>query len=97
MLQRYEHAHQFKELPVFPMTAIDEITYRTPDALFNGQAVVNVIQSCIPDIRDAWKTPGADLNAILVAIRIASYGHDMDMTVKCPSAKPKVISPWTCA
>jgi len=75
------------ELPVFPMTAIDEITYRTPDALFNGQAVVNVIQSCIPDIRDAWKTPGADLNAILVAIRIASYGHDMDMTVKCPSCE----------
>ncbi len=31
------------ELPVLPMTAIDEITYRTPDALFNGQAVVSVI------------------------------------------------------
>ena len=27
------------ELPVYPMTAIDEITYRTPDALFNGNAV----------------------------------------------------------
>lgn len=75
------------ELPVFPMTAIDEITYRTPDALFNGQAVINVIQSCIPAIQDAWKTPGADLNAILIAIRIASYGHDMDMTVKCPSCE----------
>jgi hypothetical protein len=25
-----------KELPVLPMTAIDEITYRTPDGLFNG-------------------------------------------------------------
>jgi hypothetical protein len=74
-----------QELPVFPMTAIDEITYRTPDALFNGQAVVNVIQSCIPAIRDAWKIPGTDLNAILIAIRIASYGHEMDMTVKCPA------------
>ena len=56
-----------KELPVYPMTAIDEITYRTPDALFNGQAVINVIQSCIPAIRDAWSTPGSDLNSILVA------------------------------
>jgi hypothetical protein len=36
-----------KELPVYPMTAIDEITYRTPDALFNGQAVVNVIHYMI--------------------------------------------------
>ena len=35
------------EYPVLPMTAIDEITYRTPDALFNGQAVVSVIQSCL--------------------------------------------------
>lgn len=76
-----------KELPVFPMTAIDEITYRTPDALFNGQAVVNVIQSCIPAIRDAWSTPGSDINAILVAIRIASYGHEMEMTIKCPSCE----------
>ena len=25
------------EFSVYPMTAIDEITYRTPDALFNGQ------------------------------------------------------------
>jgi hypothetical protein len=76
-----------KELPVYPMTAIDEITYRTPDALFNGQAVVNVIQSCIPTIRDAWNTPGTDLNAILVAIRIASYGHEMEMTIKCPKCE----------
>lgn len=76
-----------KELPVYPMTAIDEITYRTPDALFNGQAVVNVIQSCIPAIRDAWSMPGCDLNAILVAIRIASYGHELEMTIKCPNCE----------
>jgi hypothetical protein len=76
-----------KELPVYPMTAIDEITYRTPDALFNGQAVVNVIQSCIPAIADAWQVPGVDLNAILIGIRIASYGHEMEMTSKCPSCE----------
>jgi hypothetical protein len=73
-----------KELPVLPMTAIDEITYRTPDALFNGSAVVNVIQSCIPDIKDAWSAPGTDINSILVAIRIASYGHDMEINSTCP-------------
>jgi RNase P subunit RPR2 len=74
-----------KELPVYPMTAIDEITYRTPDALYNGQAVVNVIQSCIPAIRDAWQLPVVDLNAVLVAIRIASYGHDMEIVSTCPA------------
>jgi hypothetical protein len=75
------------ELPVYPMTAIDEITYRTPDALFNGQAVVNVIHSCVPSIKDAWSTPGVDLNAILIAIRIASYGHDMEISTKCPNCE----------
>jgi len=72
------------ELPVYPMTAIDEITYRTPDALFNGQATVNVIQSCVPAIRDAWVVPSIDLDTILIAIRIASYGHDMEFMSNCP-------------
>lgn len=76
-----------KELPVYPMTAIDEITYRTPDALFNGQAVVSVIQSCIPDIKDAWQCPAVDLNAILTAIRIASYGHDLELSTTCPKCQ----------
>lgn len=75
------------ELPVYPMTAIDEITYKTPDALFNGEAVVSVIQSCMPNILDAWATPSTDLDAILVAIRIASYGHSMDISTQCPECK----------
>jgi uncharacterized protein with PIN domain len=73
------------ELPVYPMTAIDEITYRTPDALFNGQATVNVIQSCLPNIKDAWVVPSIDLDTILIAIRIASYGHDMEFATTCPA------------
>jgi RNase P subunit RPR2 len=73
------------ELPVYPMTAIDEITYRTPDALFNGDAVVRVIQSCIPAIKNAWGAPAADMDAILTGIRIASYGHSMDIDTKCPN------------
>lgn len=73
------------EFPVYPMTAIDEITYRTPDALFNGQAVVNVIQSCIPNIKDAWTIPAMDVDTILVSIRIASYGHEMEFATQCPA------------
>lgn len=80
-------ATQNGELPVFPMTAIDEITYRTPDALFNGEAVVSVIQSCIPNIVNAWDTPASDINSILVAIRIASYGHELEMGSTCPACQ----------
>jgi hypothetical protein len=73
-----------QELPVYPMTAIDEITYRTPDALFNGNAVVNVIKSCIPAIRDPWSIPAMDVDTILVAIRMASYGTTMEISTTCP-------------
>lgn len=73
------------EYPVYPMTAIDEITYRTPDALFNGEAVVTVIQSCMPNIKNAWALPSIDLDTILTAIRIASYGHNMEFETRCPA------------
>lgn len=73
------------ELPVYPMTAIDEITAKTPDALFNGQAVVDIIQSCLPHIKDAWKINVIDLNALLIAIRVASVGEKMEVSSKCPN------------
>lgn len=73
------------EYPVYAMTAKDEITFKTPDALLNGQATVDVIQSCIPNIKDAWQTPSIDLDAILIAIRMASFGEMLDMTVKVPN------------
>lgn len=75
------------EIPVYPMTAIDEITYRTPDALFNGSATVSVIQSCVPNIRDPWAIPAMDIDTILVSIRIASYGHSMEVDSHCPNCK----------
>lgn len=73
------------EYPVLPMTTIDEITYRTPDALFNGSAVVSVIKSCVPNILDPWHMPTIDIDTVLVAIRIATYGHQLDINTGCPS------------
>jgi T4 bacteriophage base plate protein len=72
------------EIPIYPMTARDEITLRTPDALMNGSGVVDVIQSCCPNIRNAWNMPSIDVDTVLIAIRVASYGTNMDVTTKCP-------------
>lgn len=72
------------ELPVYPMTAIDEITSKTPDALFNGMAVVDIIKSCVPAIKDPWKINSVDLDSILVAIRAATNGNDMEIDSICP-------------
>jgi hypothetical protein len=78
------------ELPVFSMTARDELLFKTPDALMNGQAVVDVIQSCIPAIKDAWETPTIDLDTILIAIRLATYGEKMPFTHKVPGTTEDV-------
>lgn len=72
------------DLPVYPMTTKDEITLRTPDALLNGQGVVDVIQSCCPNIKNAWAMPNNESDALLIAIRIASYGTTMSVNSKCP-------------
>ena len=72
------------EYPVFAMTGKDEMTIKTPDALLNGQATVDVIQSCVPAIKNGWLIPSLDVDAILIAIRIATYGEKMDITTKTP-------------
>ena len=81
---------QTGELGVMPMTAKDEIRFKTPDALMNGQGVVDVIQSCVPDIKDAWQVKSYDLDTILVAIRIATYGETMEINFTVPGANEKV-------
>ena len=75
------------ELPVYPMTTIDEITSKTPDAVFNGHAVVDIIHSCVPNIKNAWKINTIDLDAIIVAIKVASNGEKMEIESVCPSCE----------
>jgi T4 bacteriophage base plate protein len=75
------------EIPVYPMTARDEITIRTPDALMNGQGTIDVIQSCCPSIVNAWQMPSVDIDSILLSIRIASYGNSLDVDSVCPNCR----------
>lgn len=75
------------EVAVYAMTAKDELLFKTPDALLNGEATVRVIQSCIPAIKDAWQMPSLDIDACLIAIRMATYGTKMTITVSVPKTK----------
>jgi len=70
------------QLPVYSMTARDELLLNIPDALMNGQAVVDIIQNCVPNIKNAWAAPISDIDALLIAIRIATYGEMMTTPVK---------------
>lgn len=72
------------EYPIYSMTAKDELTMKTPDALLNGQATVELIKSCVPNIKDPWNLPSIDLDALLIAIRLATYGETMTLSIKTP-------------
>lgn len=74
-----------QDLPVFGMTGMDEILMKTPDALLNGESTAKVIESCCPSVKDAWRMSILDLDLLLVAIRIATYGNTMTVTHTCPS------------
>lgn len=76
---------EIDEYAVYAMTAKDELMLKTPDALMNGQATVEVIKSCVPSIKNPWLMPSIDIDTVLIAIRIATYGEDMEFTSTCPS------------
>ena len=75
------------ELPVFAMTAKDEMIMKNPDALLNGEAVAQVIHSCVPNVKRARAMLSSDVDVLLVAIQGATYGDDVEVTAECPTCK----------
>lgn len=73
------------EVAIYPLTAKDELLLKTPDSLMNGTATADVIKSCVPQIKNPWYMPSLDVDAIIIAIRIATYGPEMTLTVKVPN------------
>lgn len=83
------------EIPVYSMTAKDELLIKTPDALMNGEATVEVIKSCCPLISDPWQMPIIDIDAVLIAIRIATYGEQMEVNVPITGIEPVETETFT--
>lgn len=72
------------ELGLMPMTTSDEIKLKSPDALFNGEAMFEMLESCVPDIKNPKEIPACDLDVILFGIRIATSGDMLEISSKCP-------------
>ena len=73
-----------QELPIYPLTSMDETLLRNPDALLNGESMARVITSCT-GITNAYELTANDVDVILLAIRYATYGNDLDINATCPS------------
>lgn len=74
-----------EKLPVYGMTGMDQIIGKTPDGLLNGESTVKIIQSCCPTIVNAWDVSSIDLESLLVAIKIATFGNKMTVEGSCSS------------
>lgn len=74
-------------MPVYGMTGMDEILMKTPDALLSGESTARVIESCCPSVKNAWNISILDLDPLLCAIRIATYGNTMTISNTCPECE----------
>jgi hypothetical protein len=45
------------------------------------------MKSCVPNIKDPWAINSMDLDAILIGIRAAGGGNDMEIESECPACR----------
>lgn len=78
------------EVRVFPMTAYDEIIFKTPDMLLSGSAVDEVFRRCIPQVLNPRALLSKDVDYLITALRVITYGPDITLTYthNCADAKP---------
>jgi len=72
------------ELAVYSMTARDEMTANTPDALYTGLASTEILKRCMPDLKNPHLMPMLDVQFCLASVRLASYGNKITFNTKCP-------------
>lgn len=72
------------EIPVYPMTSKDEVMIKNPDALLNGESVASVLKSCT-GIENVYDLTNNDVEFLLVAIRYATSGNEMEIDAVCPN------------
>ena len=70
-------------MPIFGMTGMDEIILKTPDALISGESAVRVVESCCPNVKDAWGISSIDTTLLYAAIKIATFGNTISVTQIC--------------
>jgi len=77
------------EVHVYPMTGIDEIVLRTPDKLLSGEGIAEVFQHCIPQILKPRDLLAKDVDYLLMALRLLSYGNDLSVSYQhgCENSK----------
>lgn len=77
------------EVHVYPMTAHDEIIFKTPDMLLSGKAIDEVFAKCIPQVLKPRQLLSKDVDFLITCLRIMTHGPDITLTFthNCSEAK----------
>ena len=75
------------EVVIYPMTTVDELVMRSPDMLFQGTAITQVIGRCVPQVLKPERLIASDVDFILTALRRVSYGPLLPIAHKCPKCE----------
>lgn len=75
------------EVGILPMTGKDELILKNPDALLNGEALVEVITSCVPAVKNPKILLTNDIDALITAVRFATYNDSLETDIRCPACK----------
>lgn len=73
------------EIGVMPMTGKDELAFKNPDAMLNGEALIEVLASCVPAVKNPRALLTNDIDALITAIRYSTYNGALETELKCPS------------
>lgn len=75
------------EVGILPMTGKDELALKNPDALLNGEALIEVLSSCVPALKKPRALLTNDIDALITAVRFATYNDALETTLNCPKCK----------
>jgi len=67
------------EVLIYPMNTMDELTLKTPDKLFSGEAITDVFRRCVPQIKQPMQLLAKDVDFIMVCLRKLTYGEFIDI------------------
>lgn len=69
------------EIHIQALSALDEITLKNSDLLFNGDALEQVVRACVPSIKKPSELYGRDVDALMVMLRLVTYGPEFSIKV----------------
>ena len=67
------------EVHVLPMTTIDELCLKSPDLLFSGKAIYDVIGRCVPQVKQPKRLFAKDVDYLLICLRKVAWGNEIEI------------------